>query len=371
MDKMKIAIIGSKGLPAKYGGTQKVVENLSIEFVKKKCIVTIFGKAHYCNKHSSYIFKGIKVNPIKGINTKRFDTVSYCFISAIKAGLGECEIIAFHGYVPGLFAVITKLFGKKNVLHLHGIMNILKPRGKINIFDNIIIRFLIVITKWAIDDISIVADSQQLFAEKIYGRKVKVIPNGFNNINEIKSENREHYFLFVGRIVEGKGIEYLIRAFKKIHNVYPKYSLIIAGGNIHSRKYFVFLNQLASDINSIKFVGFKEGKELVELYKKAFCVIIPSEFEASPMVLLEALAYNGVVICSDVEPFINAKDYLILFKTKDSESLFNKINNLICDEDMYKELYLKSEKYPFNEFSWDSISNEYLDFYRKILNEGK
>jgi len=114
---MKIAIIGSKGVPAKYGGVQVVVENVAKELVKMGHEVTIFSRKYYTQKKEKiFFYDNIRVINIHGINTKRLDTLSHSFISSIKAAVGNYDLVVFHSIVPGIFAFIPKIFKNSSAL---------------------------------------------------------------------------------------------------------------------------------------------------------------------------------------------------------------------------------------------------------------
>ena len=149
---MKIAIIGSKGIPAKFGGVQQVVENLAIELVQLNSDVTVYSRSYYSDiKKKKFEYKGVKVINIKAINTKRLDTLSHSFFSAIHASFCNYDIVAFHSFIPAFFAFIPKLFGKKVVFHSHGIR---LDIGKINRIDRFFIKILRGITAFFLDGIT-------------------------------------------------------------------------------------------------------------------------------------------------------------------------------------------------------------------------
>ncbi|RZB29731.1 MAG: hypothetical protein SRB1_02011 [Desulfobacteraceae bacterium Eth-SRB1] len=364
---MKIAIIGSKGLPAKYGGVQTVVQETAPIMVSLGHKVTVFGRYYYTQKKRC-VYKGVKVRNVRGIKTKRLDTITHVLLSTIQATFGDFDVIVFHSHVSGFLSVIPKMFGKKTVLHVHGILSAHKHYGKWNVIDTFAVKFLILLTRWALDKIITVSLSQKELTEKIYNREVEVIPNGIKISEKLVEKENEKYFLFVGRIINGKGLETLISAFLKYLKSYPCTILKIVGSPVNTQNYLKKLKIMSGDSGAIQFCGNKTGYELLKLYNNAFCVVIPSEKESFGLVLLEALSRNGVVIASDLEQFkIMADGFISFFETNNYNSLFEQMKKLTVDHKYYNYLSEKSLTFSFDSYDWSNITNSYLTLYYSVL----
>lgn len=366
---MKIAIIGSKGLPATYGGVEKVVERLSAEYFKQGHDITVYSRFYYSqNKVRKFVYNGVNVINVKGIKTKRLDVVSHSFIAAILASFSDYDIVAFHSTVPGFFSFIPKLFGKKVFIHNHG-LEILG--NKWNRFDKFVMRVLIKFTSKWVDGITTVSESQIDLCKKYYSRTfIILIPNGIDFIKKISNTVKKNYILFVGRIVPDKGLEYLIEAFLAANQVFPDYQLYIAGEASYSGAYYKKIMSLASASNNIIFLGGVYGESLHKLYQEASFVVIPSLIESYSHVLMESLWLNGAVICSDIPQFkLFAKDYVLFFELKNSQMLKEKILFLLEDRNRINELISKSKQFPFANYAWNNIAKKYTSLYEKVLGE--
>jgi glycosyltransferase involved in cell wall biosynthesis len=365
---LKIAIIGSKGLPAKYGGVQTVVEKVAPILVSMEHEVTVYGRYHYTKK-KQFNYKGVNSINHRGIKTKRLDTISHVLLSTIAATYKRYDVVVFHSHVPGIFAIIPKIFGLKTIVHVHGIFSAVKHYGKWNALDTLMLKALIKLSRWAINEITTDSLSQKKLTEEFYNRAIDVIPNGVTLSPSDKTVSRNDYFLYVGRIIRGKGLETLIKGFNKYSEVYPNARLKIVGAQVHSSDFVLELKALGGHNNSITYEGFKSGEDLRNLYKEAFAVVIPSEAEAFGLVLLEALAYNGVVLTSDLEQFILMADgFIETFKSKNSESLFDQLLKLTIDKNLHQNLLSKSEQFNYNLYNWENITLEYQKLYIEVLN---
>ena len=139
-------------------------------------------------------------------------------------------------------------------------------------------------------------------------RKVVVIPNAMH-VKELQSEvsslkdvahtDGGFDLLFVGRLEERKGAQYLIKALSILNEESLRLTLKIVGDGIYKHKLesFVKQNGLSSQV---VFSGYISREELLENYLRARCVVIPSLEEGTPGVAIEALALGKPIIATSI-----------------------------------------------------------------------
>jgi glycosyltransferase involved in cell wall biosynthesis len=316
---MKIAFIGHKGYPATYGGIEKVAEEMINRLADRGHECLVYSRKYYSTPIENQN-KNIKRILINGIRTKRLDTLSHTFLSLLDVLRRDVDIVTIHSYGNSIFNFIPKMFGKKVVVHLHGFEFFSK---KFTVLErNTILKLPMLTLKYFSDAVTSVSYENNEFLKK-YNINSVYISNGIDSKygeagDVIKAEKK--YFLFVGRIVYQKGIEYLIDAFNRLNR--EDYELKIVGDHTHLSDYYNNLVKMANNNPAIQFLGYKYGKELADLYTNAHAIVIPSEGEANPMVLLESLSLKKLVIASDIVAIKHvADDYVIYFKSKSSEDL--------------------------------------------------
>src|ERR687893_1616021 len=81
---MRIAILGTRGVPASYGGFETFAEQLSTRLVARGHDVTVYCRAHYVSPRQIE-FKGVRLKVLPTIRHKYFDTVVHAFLSALHA----------------------------------------------------------------------------------------------------------------------------------------------------------------------------------------------------------------------------------------------------------------------------------------------
>lgn len=145
---------------------------------------------------------------------------------------------------------------------------------------------------------------------KVSGRDFKheIIPMGVNLIKfkpDNKSKNNQFTFLFVGKLIPKKGVNYLLEAVNILKTENMDFQLIIAGGGPEEDKLKQYTRKSGID-KFVSFYGWVKHDNLPELYAKSDILIIPSVFdekgetEGMPVVILESLACGIPVIASRI-----------------------------------------------------------------------
>lgn len=124
------------------------------------------------------------------------------------------------------------------------------------------------------------------------------------NVQNPYLQNNVLNYLWVANITYNKGNDILIKAFKKVHEVYSNAHLYFVG-NYKNNEYCNMCFQLVKDLNldsSITFVGFDDNP--YKWMRYCDCFVLPSRIEGLPNVLVEAMYLQRPVVASECIPFI-------------------------------------------------------------------
>lgn len=194
-----------------------------------------------------------------------------------------------------------------------------------------------------------------------------ITPN-YVNTNKVMSKinfqlNKRQTIIFVGSIDYRKNVQRMINAFKA-SIASEKYDLLIVGDG--DLKYA--LENKNKKNASVYFCGFVDNP--IELIRNSKFLILPSYYEALPVVILESLSQGVPVLLSDIPPHrsifkLSDKNIGILFELSNQKmvEMFNKLNTLeIADKikENCQELY---NKY----FTGELMSCNYMKLYNSIL----
>ncbi|MDD3120697.1 MAG: glycosyltransferase family 1 protein, partial [Candidatus Gracilibacteria bacterium] len=179
--------------------------------------------------------------------------------------------------------------------------------------------------------------------------------------------NRE-YFLYTGVWREHKNLSRLVSAFAEAVKAGIDVDLVIAGKEdltYHEVRDAIVENNLQSRVH---LVGFVAGKELRTLYSGALAYVFPSLYEGFGLPILEAMASEIPVICSNNSscPEIAGEGNALFFNPTSLESIKNAMLEITKNEKLRNEL-VRRGKERVKDFSWDKMGKEVLEIYRTVI----
>lgn len=177
--------------------------------------------------------------------------------------------------------------------------------------------------------------------------KIYVKPNFVEKRDKVETV-LEDYFVYIGRLDEIKGINFLIEAWKEIDE---NIDLYVIGTGQEEEKVKKFIEE--NNIKNIKLLGFMQREEAFEIIQKSRAIIVPSKwYEGFPMTIAESFSLGIPVIGSkvgNIQSIIGDKYNGVLFNLNNREELkdvvenifYNKQKNKLLGENAYKEFKVK------------------------------
>ena len=202
--------------------------------------------------------------------------------------------------------------------------------------------------------------------------EVKVFNNGVDTEKyipkpdkEISSERIE--LLFVSRLIERKGLQYVIPYLKKIQDETNKIvHLTIVGDG----PYRETLENLAKeyDVTSlVTFVGQKDKDELLEYYQKGDIFVFPSKKEGMPNAVLEAMACGLPIVMSPCQGSAELIDGNGVIASNDLEEYHKYLIDFILAGDEIIKVNGDNSRRRIEEmFSWGNVADKYLQLFMTL-----
>ena len=116
---MRIAMLGTRGIPATYSGFETCVEQLSIRLVERGHSVTVYCRRHHV-KWPEPTYMGVRLVTLPTIATKHLDTIVHTFLSMLHVALRRYDVVYVCGVGNAPLALISRLFGKPTVVNVDG-----------------------------------------------------------------------------------------------------------------------------------------------------------------------------------------------------------------------------------------------------------
>ena len=348
-------------------------------------------------------FKGLRDQEISGISVHRFryffrrwenlthdegapnklrKNPLYIFVAIFYILFGVIDIIRYchrerfdilHVHWPfphGIFGMIGgQICGARVILNFHGAELLLVQKHPLI---RPCIRFFLHHADSVIANSSFTRER----IVEIERQPVEVIPFGaaVEEKRYTKSKDPVKTILFVGRLIERKGVEYLIRAMP--HVLAKVNAKLIIVGEGHQRPVLEKLIVQKRLNRAVKLTGKVSDEVLREWYAGCDVFVLPSivdargDTEGLGIVLLEALSYKKPVVASKVGgiPDITIHGETgLLVPQKDSHALAESILRVLMDETFARRLGARGYKYVKERFSWERITYQIIHLYRDVI----
>lgn len=183
--------------------------------------------------------------------------------------------------------------------------------------------------------------------------------------------------LFVGRLVEKKGLHVLLDAMPKIIKEYPDAFLTIAGsGPMEAQARNMARQNGLSDSDKVNFLGMLPQSQLPLLYRRAAMAVFPfvvakdGDQEGLGLVIIEAMGCGCPVIASDlpaVHDSITHMENGLLVKPGNPEALSRAVTELLSNDDLRSRLSRQARKGVKERFDWKILAERYSLLYADLV----
>lgn len=353
------------------GGIENYMLNLTRELVKlgHECIV-------WCESdhREEEVLDGVKVIYHPGPKSNLL-CKPYCGLKATLRtvfGMNGVSFIHYNAWPASLWCWIPRICGIPSLMEGHGLE---WQRSKYSPRAQKVMKFMEMWTAKTNHHLAMCSEDQVRYFKQVYNRDAVCIP-GAVNLPDLERENNSEilskynlekgkYFLFMGRLVQDKNPDYLIKAFKNIDR--KGYKLVIAGNNDALPKYVESLHSLATDCSDVIFTGAVYGDDKDLLLRNAYCFCLPSTIEGLSIVMMEAASYKLPFIASNIEA---NKEFLdgdaIYVKPESVEDLESALSKAIEEPELLKKQISVNYQKILDKYTWDKVALKYIEYLKSI-----
>src|ERR1700722_14011896 len=114
---MRIALLGTRGIPANYGGFETFAEELSVRLVERGHDVTVYCREQYA--HTEY--RGVKLRYLPTIRHKYLDTLTHTGVSTLDALLQRFDVLLYCNAANAVFTLWPRALGMPTALNVDGV----------------------------------------------------------------------------------------------------------------------------------------------------------------------------------------------------------------------------------------------------------
>jgi len=198
------------------------------------------------------------------------------------------------------------------------------------------------------------------------GLPIDVIPNGVDLAHFAPGPETDPFnVLFVGRLIERKGVDDLLRAFGVVARAHPRARLVIAGSG-PDRKSLERLAGASVGADRIRFLGRVDREALPDLYRSAGVFVIPSRTEGMPNVMLEAMASGLPIVCTRAAAAGVIDGNGLFVKSRRPETISAALERYFSDP-VLRVTHARKSRDLAESMSWNSVAIWYREVYEQLL----
>lgn len=361
--KLSIAILGTRGIPASYGGFETFAEQLSVRLVERGHEVTVYCRSGRERGHLSQ-FRGVRLIHLPAIRTKSAETLSHTLLSSLHTLFRKYDIVYVCNSANAPICMLAKIRRRTVVLNVDGLE---WRRAK---WGDLAKRYYRWATRLAVGtSIEIVTDAATVQAyyrrkfqreTKVFGYGTDVFPRGYLCERlETLGLRPDDYFLYVSRLERENNAELVIRAYARVDTDVP---LVIVGDAPYARDYVEHLRTIADE--RVRFLGYRFGDEYHALAANALAYVQATEVGGTHPALVEAMGHGNAVFAHDVpehhEVLGEAGEY---FGFHDEESLAALMSLADRDREWAQRLGVRAKERVMARYSWESITDAYERYF--------
>jgi glycosyltransferase involved in cell wall biosynthesis len=373
---MKIAMIGQKGYPARSGGVEKHVEELSRRLAKQGHEVLVFCRSWYVDPSDRT--DGVTRVFVSSLHTKHLDAISHTLFSIIKAAWMNAEVFHIHGVGPALLAWLPKLLrpSAKVVVTFHCVD---RKHEKWSGFARAMLRLGEHAACRLPDRTITVSKTLAEYCRLSFGVEPRYIPNGVSAPMTFGSRELHRfglspnaYFVMVSRLVRHKGAHTLIAAWKMARkqrpDLFANKKLAIVGNGAFTDTYVRELQTMRDGDDSIVMTGEQTGRMLAELFGNACALVHPSVSEGMPLSVLEAMSYGVCPLVSDIPEHLEVlAEHGMTFRAEDVNDLAARLIMIAEAPEEARQVGQEAARYVRNNYDWDEIALQTEMTYKQLL----
>jgi glycosyltransferase involved in cell wall biosynthesis len=364
---LRIALMGTRGIPARYGGFETFAEQLSSRLVARGHEVIVYERCRLWDRWGSR-------SPVDGVERRSTPTIYHKYLETPLNALTSFLDVLFQRVDAILVcnaanspcAPLLKIKGVPLLINVDGIE---RNRAKWNALGKAWYR----LGEWCSVKLAtrIVSDAEVIgeYYQETYGIESTVIPYGVHPTRRDPGDTLRRYglesnkyLLYVSRLEPENNALGVIEAYNSLQTSMP---LVIVGDAPYATEYKKKLRAVASD--GVIFTGFQFGSAYQELQSNCFAYIQATEVGGTHPALIEAMSYRNCVIANGTPENLEVVgDGGLCFRKNDFRHLKELLQGIIDNPQQMESFAEKAYRRVMAEYSWESVVSQYEQLFSDL-----
>ena len=364
--------MGTRGVPAAYGGFETFAEQLGARLVERGHDVTVYGRSHTVpaglREH-----RGMRLRVLPTIRHKYLDTVVHTALSVVDGLFRRFDLVLICNNANAPFAIVPRLAGAKVALNVDGLE---WERGKWNRLG----RWYYQSCAWLAPKLPIVlvSDAHVIarWYEERFGKPTVYIPYGSDARRLPPGETLARfgleagrYLLYVSRLEPENHADTVLDGYRAAGGLAALgVPLVIVGDAPYATDYKAALDARAAATPGAMLTGYVFGDGYAELQSNALLYVQATEVGGTHPALVEAMGRGACIVANDVpEHHEVLGDVGCYYRRNDAADLGRVLTELVADEPARVALGTAAGERAQALFSWDHVTDDYVALFTRML----
>ena len=361
---MKFAIVGTRGIPARYGGFETFAEELSTRLAAHGHQVTV-----YCRERTTPEYRGVRLKYLPTIRHKYFDTITHTLLSTLHLTTARQDAVLYCNAANAVFTWMPRLMGMAVALNVDGLE---RNRKKWNRAARAWYRVSEWLATWmpnvVVTDAAVIAE----YYRQRFHRESIMIPYGAETdrvathtaLDRLGLEPGK-YFLYVSRM-EPENNALLVR--EAFEGIATEMKLALIGDAPYAAEYIARVRETKD--RRIVIPGAIYGDGYRELGSHCFAYIHATEVGGTHPALIEAMGRGALTLYLDTpENAEVAGDAGIAFTHSNLAEILERV--LTMPEKKRDEWRARAVERVRSRYSWDAVTDAYEQLLMRLAHGAK
>jgi glycosyltransferase involved in cell wall biosynthesis len=357
---VRIALLGTRGIPANYGGFETFAEELSARLAERGHQVTVYCRERHKNRQ----YRGVNLQYLPTIRHKYLDTLAHTFVSTLHLLAHRADAVLYCNGANAIFTPAPRLFGMPVALNVDGLERKRKKWNRLAKAWYLLSEWLATFCPTAVvtDALTI----QQYYLERYrktstfipYGAEIGKVP-GTAALERLSLEPGK-YFLYVSRLERENHALEVRQAFERVAT---PLKLALVGDAPYASEYIAAVRDTRDP--RIVMPGAIYGAGYRELGSHCFAYIHATEVGGTHPALIEAMGRGALVLYRNTPE--NAEVTGDAGLPFDFAGLPSMIERVLAMPDTEREtLRKRAMDRARQRYSWDAVTDEYERLFRQL-----
>ncbi len=356
---MRIALLGTRGIPATYGGFETFAEELSTRLVERGHDVTV-----YCReRHSQTCYRGVQLRYLPTIRHKYLDTVAHTGISTFDLLFRRFDAVLYCNAANAVFTLWPRILGMRTALNVDGLERHRKKWNRVAKAWYVMSEWL---ATWCASAVVTDAEKIREYYLESYGKESTFIPYGAEvgrvpGTDHLQSLGVEpgRYVLYVSRLEPENNALMVRQAFERVAT---SFKLLLVGDAPYAAAYIREVKDTRDP--RIIFPGAIYGEGYKQLQSHCHVYIQATEVGGTHPALIEAMGRGALVLyLRTPESEEAAGDTAIPFEDDLREKLQWAVS---VESEERHEWGRKAMQRVQKLYSWNAVTDAYEKLFEKL-----